>query len=256
MATKNKTKTKVNIPVFLLVAMIVLGVISGALVYAHNKNSNHHNEFRFNSNVVEGIDVSEHNGYIDCQLVAKSQSFAFIRVGYRAYGNGEIYIDKRAIENLENASKTELPIGVYFYTQAINEAEAKQEADFVYDIIKKYDIQLPVIIDFEYPIDKNSRHTGRLYEANNDKEENAKIINAFNSRLQKKGYQTGVYASSSVLYRNIDTDKLIDDTLIWCADYNGAVTYNVDYSIWQYSERGSCDGVESKYVDLNYWYKN
>ena len=80
----------------------------------------------------KGIDVSDNNGKIDWEMVKETQDFAFIRVGYRGYGNGEIVEDKYARENLKNAEKAGIPVGVYFYTQALDEKEAEKEADFVY----------------------------------------------------------------------------------------------------------------------------
>lgn len=251
--TKSNVNTKVNIPVLLVIAVLIIGIIISIITVANNKKQ-HQVYYDFQKSVANGIDVSEHNGDIDWQLVSETQDFAFIRVGYRGYGNGEIVEDKLARENLKNAKQAGIPVGVYFYTQAVNEKEAEQEADFVYKIIKKYDVALPVIIDFEYPVDSDGNAAGRLVDAKNDADTNAKIINAFTERLKKKGYICGVYASSSVFAHRINMKKLDDSSLIWVADYNDKVTFKVDYSIWQYTETGSCDGVSSKYVDLNYWY--
>lgn len=251
--TKNKTVNKVNIPVLSVIAVIIIGLVISVISVANSKRQPQE-YYDFQKPVANGIDVSEHNGEIDWSQVSENQDFAFIRVGYRGYGNGEIVEDKYAKINLENALKSGIPVGVYFYTQAVNEKEAEQEADFVYKIIKKYDISLPVIIDFEYPVDSDGNATGRLVEANNDENTNAKIINAFTQKLNKKGYLCGVYASSSVFAHKINMKKLDGNSLIWVADYNEKVSFKLDYSIWQYSETGSCSGISSKYVDLNYWY--
>ena len=64
----------------------------------------------------------------------------------------------------------------------------------------------------------------------------------------------GVYASSYLYNNDINTKKLPKDTVIWVADYNDAVTVSSAYHIWQYSRTGKSDSVESKYIDLNYWY--
>jgi GH25 family lysozyme M1 (1,4-beta-N-acetylmuramidase) len=248
-----KKKTKINIPVVVAI-IVIIGIISSIIVISNNRREPQI-PYSFGKSVANGIDVSEHNGDIDWDEVSKTQDFAFIRVGYRGYGNGEIIEDKNAKENLKNAIKAGLPVGVYFYTQAVTEKEAEQEADFVYSIIKKFDIELPVIIDFEYPTDSDGNATGRLVDADNSANDNAKIINSFTSKLANKGYITGVYASSSVLAHKISTKKLNSDTVVWVADYNDSVTFDVDYTIWQYTETGSCDGVSSKHVDQNYWYE-
>ncbi len=255
MAVKNKPKLKkVNMPVYLIIGVIAAGILISVIVCVFSSSSRQE-AYSFGKDVADGIDVSEHNGSIDWEKVSESKDFAFIRVGYRGYGDGEIHEDENAEENLENAEKAGIPVGVYFYSQAVSEKEAKEEADFVYKIIKKYNIALPVIIDFEYPVDSDGNATGRLTEYNNNEKENAKIINAFISRIQSKGYIAGVYASSSIYKSKIDMSKIDDDAFIWVADYNSEVTYNMDYTVWQYSEKGSCGGVESKYVDLDYWYE-
>lgn len=250
-----KDKSKLNIPALAVIGIIILAVIISVIAVAASKGSRPDGLYQFNQSVANGIDVSEHNGEIDWEKVKETQDFAFIRVGYRGYGNGEIYEDKYAADNLKNANKAKIPVGVYFYTQAVTAEEAEDEADFVYDIIKKYNIDLPVMIDFEYPIDSDGNAVGRLVESDNDLNTNAEIINSFVEKLEKKGYTAGVYASSSVLHNKISMKKLKKSAVAWVADYNDKVTYDVDYTIWQYSETGSVDGVSSKYVDLNYWYE-
>lgn len=250
-----KDKSKLNIPALAVIGIIILAVIISVIAVAASKGSRPDGLYQFNQSVANGIDVSEHNGEIDWEKVKETQDFAFIRVGYRGYGNGEIYEDKYAADNLKNANKAKIPVGVYFYTQAVTAKEAEDEADFVYDIIKKYNIDLPVMIDFEYPIDSDGNVVGRLVESDNDLNKNAEIINSFVEKLEKKGYTAGVYASSSVLHNKISMKKLKKSAVAWVADYNDKVTYDVDYTIWQYSETGSVDGVSSKYVDLNYWYE-
>lgn len=250
-----KDKSKLNIPALAVIGIIILAVIISVIAVAASKGSRPDGLYQFNQSAANGIDVSEHNGEIDWEKVKETQDFAFIRVGYRGYGNGEIYEDKYAADNLKNANKAKIPVGVYFYTQAVTAEEAEDEADFVYDIIKKYNIDLPVMIDFEYPIDSDGNAVGRLVESDNDLNTNAEIINSFVEKLEKKGYTAGVYASSSVLHNKISMKKLKKSAVAWVADYNDKVTYDVDYTIWQYSETGSVDGVSSKYVDLNYWYE-
>ncbi|MDE6864071.1 MAG: hypothetical protein K2J41_06790, partial [Eubacterium sp.] len=140
-----KDKSKLNIPALAVIGIIILAVIISVIAVAASRGSRPDGLYQFNQSVANGIDVSEHNGEIDWEKVKETQDFAFIRVGYRGYGNGEIYEDKYAADNLKNANKAKIPVGVYFYTQAVTAEEAEDEADFVYDIIKKYNIDLPVM---------------------------------------------------------------------------------------------------------------
>ena len=260
--SKTKTASKKKIlsqkALIILISIVtIIAIIASIIVISSAKSKPRRIQslYTFDKKIAQGIDVSEHNGKIDWQKIKETQDFAFIRVGYRGYGNGSLVADKYVKENLEGASAVQLPVGVYFYTQAINEKEAAKEADFVYDIIRHYNIELPVIIDFEYPADNDGNAIGRLKEADLSKDENTKIINSFIEHMQKKGYISGVYASSSFFARHIDTGALNENSFIWVADYNSRVTFDVDYTVWQYSQTGKCNGNGSEYVDLNYWYE-
>ena len=84
-----------------------------------------------------GIDVSHHQAHIDWQQVAASGiRFAMIRVGYRGIETAELYMDDRAVENLQGALAAGLQVGVYFFSQAITPEEAVEEAEYTLDIIK------------------------------------------------------------------------------------------------------------------------
>lgn len=203
---------------------------------------------------VTGIDVSHHNGDIDWDTVAKKQDFAFIRVGYRGYGNGSLNPDSKAVQNLKGANAAGLPVGVYFYSQAISAEEAREEAAYVLDFIRAYTISLPVVIDFEYPFDQDGKPMGRLADAALPADRATQVVNAFCKTVQEAGYTPGIYVSTYTYEAELLPKKLLKDALIWVADYNKEVTYTGRYDIWQYTKTGSGDGIPSQYVDLNTWY--
>lgn len=257
-SSKNNEKSKIELKPDRLIFGIVFALVAAIIISSVAISNTHRKEsqtiYDFGKKIAQGIDVSEHNGELDWQMLAQKFDFAFIRVGYRGYGNGDICEDKYAKDNLKAAQKAGIPFGVYFYTQAVSEKEAKAEADFVLSMIKHYDLALPVVIDFEYPADENGIHTGRLADKNLGAKDNTKIIKAFCDRVEDKGYISGLYASSSVLKNSIHLKDINDSTIIWAADYNDKVTYDIDYTIWQYSKTGQTEGNGSKYIDLNYWY--
>lgn len=256
MALKNKiSKVEKIKPKYLITALISVLVIAVIITAVSVKNGGRHREtVTFDAPIAVGIDVSEHNKEIDWEKVKNEFDFAFIRVGYRGYTIGNIQQDETAKDNLKGAEKAGVPVGVYFYTQAVNEEEAQEEAEFLLDFIKHYDVSLPVIIDFEYAFDSSGNHAGRLFEANLTPDEKADIINAFFKTVKKENYTYGVYASSYMLENEISSHLFDEDALIWVADYNENVTYSGDYTVWQYTKTGESDAVGSKYVDLNYWY--
>lgn len=236
------------------VALIIIAALCAAAIFSAHSSAQKPALFETDEKYVEGIDVSSHNGDIDWEKVAGSVDFAVIRAGYRGYGTGEIVEDQKLKQNLEGAESAGIPVGVYFYSQAVNVSEAREEADFVLDLIKGYDVDLPVFIDFEYAHGSGGELTGRLYEENLSSSEAADIINAFCEKIVRAGKYAGVYSSSSMFNLHISTSKLKDNLYIWVADYNGTVTYLGAYDIWQYTKSGSCSGVNSKSVDLNYWF--
>lgn len=206
-----------------------------------------------NKDVADGIDISSHNKKVDWDKLSGQIDFAIIRVGYRGYGNGKLATDEKARYNIKHATNNGIPVGVYFYSQAINEEEAIEEAKRALSVVKSQNISLPIFIDYEYAYD-NGKLGGRLYNARLSNDEATDIIKAFCSTVKDAGYTAGVYASSYVLQQKMNTQKLERDTIIWVADYNNSVTYTGKYDIWQYTNKGKMKAVHSKYVDKNYWY--
>lgn len=203
-----------------------------------------------------GIDVSSHNGEIDWEAVSKAEvQYAFIRVGYRGYGDeGVLAEDELAAENMTEAAKHDIPVGVYFYSQAVNEDEAREEAEFAVKAIRHHTISLPVVIDIEYAHASDGSRTGRLYEAGLSADEMAAICNAFADVVREEGYTPMVYSNSYIFTNHMNMEALDDDIQIWLADYNDSVTYSGAYQFHQFTKQGQIDGINSKQVDLNYWY--
>jgi GH25 family lysozyme M1 (1,4-beta-N-acetylmuramidase) len=260
MAIKTKRKSKQKSKktpdkkqIKILLSAICIFAVCAVIIGVFSAKNGSKELVNINKDVAYGIDVSYHNGKIDWKTVKDEVDFAFIRVGFRGYDDGLIHLDSKAKYNLKNANKYEVPIGVYFYSQAINESEAEEEAKFLISKIKDYDISLPVVIDFEYPT-KDGKNIGRLNEAGLSRKEKTNLINAFCKKVKASGYTPAVYASSYIYRSHINMRKLDSNIMIWVADYNEKVTYSGEYDFWQFSDKGSCKGVSSKYVDTNYWY--
>lgn len=97
-----------------------------------------------------GIDVSAHQGEIDwARVKASGVDFAMIRVGYRGYETGKIMEDSQFKRNASQAAANGIKVGIYFYSAAINETEALEEAAWVVSKIAPYRITYPVVFDFE-----------------------------------------------------------------------------------------------------------
>lgn len=248
--TRNKKKTVIGA----IISVIIIAIL--ILIFALSNKPVEHPVYNFNKDIASGIDVSEYNKDIDWDGLKDKIDFAFIRVGYRGSSDGNVCEDKRFEDNLEYANKAEIPVGVYFYSQAISEEEAIEEAEFLIKRIKKYQIDLPLAIDFEYAYNnKLGKLSGRLYEADLNNKDRTKIVNTFCKIVKANGYTPAIYGASSIFKYELDISSLDKNAIIWVADYNDEVSFDIDYTIWQYSSKGKLDEINSKYVDLNYWYQ-
>lgn len=197
----------------------------------------------------KGIDVSKFQGQIDWNTVAASGvEFAIIRLGYRGYGTGAIVMDETAIQNIEGALGAGIKVGVYFFSQAITIEEAVEEAEFVIDKIKAYDITYPVIYDTEEIVNDNSRAEGL------SKEERTEIAIAFLERVKKAGYTPVIYANLRWFTMYLDIPKL-EAYDKWYAYYDKELYFPYRISMWQYTESGQVAGIEGS-VDLNISFKD
>lgn len=187
--------------------------------------------------ILKVIDVSEFNGAIAWQNVAKACDGAIIRAGYRGYGSGTLVTDENFKSNIKAAKAAGIPIGVYFYTQAISEIEARDEARYTMELVKGYKLTLPIFIDSE----DGNNGAGRADSGKLSRAKRTAIIKAFCEEIQKEGYAAGVYASEWWLNNLLDISKL-KNFYLWVAKYS---TYepNVAWDAWQYTSAGRIDGV-------------
>ncbi len=192
-----------------------------------------------------GIDVSYVQGDIDWQAVKKAGvDFAFIRCGGRGYGGkGIIFEDDTFRQNAREALDAGIDIGVYFYSQAITVEEAKEEAEFVLNIIKDYNIKYPVAFDWEHFEDDVARTD------NVDRETLTDMAREFCTVIDNAGYNSIIYANRSLLYFEYDLARLADIE-IWLASYENTPNFYYDFGIWQYTTEGTVDGINGT-VDLN-----
>lgn len=192
-----------------------------------------------------GIDVSKWNGNINWKTVADSGvEFAMIRCGYRGYGSGEMLMDPYFEQNISGALKNGIKVGIYFYSAAVNEAEAREEARFTVEVIKKYRITYPVVYDFENFYEGRCAYLGKNVITNN--------ALAFLNYVKSQGYTPMMYASKNAYYNNWETSRF-SGMKNWLAHYtNPGVNsdYTGKYQMWQYTSKGSVPGING-YVDMN-----
>ncbi len=193
---------------------------------------------------VLGIDVSKHNGNINWTEVKNSGvSFVIIRCGYRGSSTGALIEDPKFKANVQGATAAGLKVGIYFFTQAVNQIEAVEEASMTVSLIKNYKISYPVFLDVEA---SGGRADGL------DTGTRTQIVNAYCQTIQNSGYTAGVYANKTWLNSKLNVGSL-GGYKIWLAQYAAAPTYNGRYDMWQYSSTGKIGGISGN-TDLNISY--
>jgi len=191
-----------------------------------------------------GIDVSKWNGNIDWEAVSNSGvSYVIIRCGYRGSSQGKLIEDPKFAANIQGATAAGLKVGVYFFTQAVDEVEAVEEASMVLEQIKGYKISYPVFLDVE-------PSGGRADSI--DRATRTAVCRAFCETIQGAGYTAGIYANKTWLTGKLNAGEL-SAYKIWLAQYAASPTYTGKYDLWQYKSTGSVSGIKGK-VDMNLSY--
>ena len=191
-----------------------------------------------------GIDVSEHDEDIDWQQVRDAGiDFVFIRAGYRGYSEGSLRQDAYFEKNLREAREAGLDVGVYFFSQAVNEAEALEEADLVLRMLDGQALQMPVVYDPESILNDAARTddiSGDQFTRN---------ALAFCGRIRERGYSPMIYAN--LVWEAFEFDlSRIRDIPIWYADYEPVPQTPYFFTVWQYTDSGTVPGIVGP-VDLN-----
>ena len=208
---------------------------------------------------VKGIDVSKWQGLINWQMVANDGiHYVFIRVGNRGLSKGTISKDAYFDRNIQGALAVGLKVGVYFFSSSVNEKEAIEEANFVIENIKGYDITMPVVFDFEGFSNKENRNYGMT------KEQITNNCIAFQNVIKSHGYTCLLYGSQAYISKKFDLEKLTEP--LWVARYASSTKplsdekyfpkvsgYGDRIAIWQYASCGTVSGINAK-CDMNYMY--
>ena len=192
----------------------------------------------------KGIDVSKFQGKIDWRKVANDGvDFAYIRLGYRGYGSGKIVTDDNYEYNIENCNAAGIDTGVYFFTEAISEREAIEEADYVLENIRGYQVDLPIVIDVEESASSDSR------TKNLTPEERTDIVLAFCNRIKDAGHEVMIYGNLKSMLIMMDLEKL-EGYDKWFAYYKYPLRFPYKMRMWQYTSNGEVDGIKGG-VDMN-----
>ena len=191
-----------------------------------------------------GVDISKVQDYVDFVKVKKSGiNFVMLRAGARGYGTGQLIVDDYFNDNLKRATDAGLEVGVYFFSQAITNEEAVEEANMVLENLGEYQISYPIAFDMEF-IENDQARIDSLSKA-----DKTAIAKAFLDTIAAAGYKTMLYGNKEWLIKEIDMSKLTAYD-VWLSQLTDVPDYPYQFTMWQYSTQGSVDGIAGA-VNMN-----
>ena len=204
-------------------------------------------EVAANETLRYGIDVSSWQGTVNwTQVAAAGVEFVIIRAAYRGLTSGTLNTDGRFVDYINGAKAAGIKVGVYVFSQAITTDEAVAEADYILQLVKDYDVDLPLVFDLEH-------YTGgRFTSAKLSRRAVTDICLAFCARIEQAGYESMVYMNPSMLNHDVYAEEI---DRLWLANYTTQTTYTShEYEYWQCSDIGSVSGISGN-VDLDFWFE-
>lgn len=193
----------------------------------------------------KGVDVSKFQEKINWEKVkGDGVEWAYIRMGYRGYTEGELFLDDKYEDNIEACNKLGIDCGVYFFTEAKNTEEAREEAEYVIEHLDGYHTELPIVIDVEESANPKKSRTKNL-----TKEERTDIVIAFCEAIKEAGYDVMIYGNLKSFMIMMDITRL-EDYDKWFAYYHYPLRFPYKIKIWQYSATRSVNGIKGE-ADLN-----
>ena len=200
-----------------------------------------YNQYK-NENTKVGIDISRWQGDVDfAKLKNSNVEFIMIRLGGQDGLDGEYYIDSKFERNMEEAKKYGFDVGVYFYSYAYTEEEAINQAKYVIENLKGYDLKLPIVFDWEC--------WNKFNKLNLSLNDITKVQDAYLNYVVKKGYKASRYGSKNALNNYWQDSK----HLTWLAHYISETNYEGEYFMWQRCDTGKVDGINGA-VDVDILY--
>lgn len=193
-------------------------------------------------NTLIGLDLSKWQGDVDFEEI-KNQgvTFVMLKLGGQTEINGEYHLDPKFHDNITSAIEHRLKVGVYFYSYANSEKEARNQAKWIVSNIKDYPIDLPIVFDWENWSKYTTFHLS-FHSLN-------KIATAFMEEIKTTEYTPMLYASKYYL----ETIWYADNYTNWLAYYTSNNDYEKDYYMWQVCNNGKINGIDG-YVDIDVLY--
>ncbi len=188
-----------------------------------------------------GVDLSKKSGSVDFEaLRANGIDFVILRVGSRGYETGLLSLDESFEENITNARKAGLEVGVTFFSQALDVEEAVEEAEFVISNLLAYEVNYPIAFDMEYIANDKARIDIL------DKEEKTQIAETFLRTVEGEGYRGILYGNTSWILGELVPDKILREFDVWVTDQAPVPDFPYQFRMWKYAVNQEIPGIENK----------
>lgn len=195
---------------------------------------------------VLGIDVSEHQEQVDWQQVkAAGIEFVMIRVGWRGYTQGELFADTLAQTHYQGAKAAGLKVGAYIFSQAISPEEGKEEAEYLLEQTKDWQVDLYLALNWEYTGEES--RTAQV-----DARTLTDITKAFCQRVEQQNKRSIIYFDAYLASTRLYLEEL-QGYPFWLAQYAREMDFSHSVTMWQYTSTGQVPGIDGD-VDMNRYY--
>ncbi len=185
-----------------------------------------------------GVHICADDGDVDFEKLKKAGvEFAMIEIGSRGYGSGNLMADEMFYENVRKATEAGMDIGVTFYSQAVTNEEAMEEAVRVVEGLQGFSVVYPVVFDMEYVKNDTARVQGL------SRDEKTEIALTFLNAIQQVGYKAMLYGDKEWLIRRVDLSKLIGFD-VWLSQEQDTPDYPYKFTMWEYTKDAKLDGME------------
>ncbi len=185
-----------------------------------------------------GVAISRYQKEIDFDKIkASGIDFVMLRAGLRGTSEGTLLEDDYFKTNIKAALSAELDVGIYFESAAVDKEEAREEAEFVLELISDYDVTYPIAI-LTQPAESDDSRTAQL-----SPDDYSGIIDAFCERIEAEGYNSIIYGNMLTFTELVDKRELADRK-VWVSYSGEKQYYPYRFDMWEYTKLGSVDGIE------------
>lgn len=186
-----------------------------------------------------GVMISQDNGVVDFkQLKDNGVDFVMIKVGQRGYDSGVIKPDANYERNIKAADEANMPMGLYFASRAVTTIEAGEEAQFCTSAAYDYSVKYPIAFLYEGELIDDAR-TDVL-----DKDDKAKIAEAFMKQVSFDGYVPILYGTEDYLLEQIEPKDILKNSDVMLNDQSLLPTYPYQFKMWRYITNQTIPGIE------------